>query len=120
MLARKLNWIAGGANGSGLLIRTVPRPSGRKCTGLNVKAENGCGLIPVRSRSSALHPNMLICRSGCFEARVAFDKGAGVDSGIRQMARAADRVLCTPAMTFSIGLRAMSLTVTFCEQRHTR
>ena len=48
----------------GAARRTVPRPSGRRCTGLIVKPGNGCGTMPVLARSSVLHSKILSWISG--------------------------------------------------------
>ena len=63
-LFRKLKRISGGASGSADFSRTVPRPSGRRCTGDRPKAEKGCATTPWRFRSLIAQANMLICRSG--------------------------------------------------------
>ena len=47
-----------------LASRTVPRPSGRRCTGLRVKPGNRCGDDAILGALQVLHSKMLICRSG--------------------------------------------------------
>ena len=42
----------------------MPRPSGRRCTGLSVKPGNGCETMPFRVRSVVLQANMFIWMSG--------------------------------------------------------
>jgi len=84
--------MAGGASGSGLLIRTVPRlraqmhrahREGRKRVRLDPSTQ------PLQG-APAEHVDLQV---GLFEARVAAHEGASIDPGIRQMAGAGDRVL---------------------------
>ena len=107
--------ISGGCAGSALLIRSVPRLSGRSWHTDAVKPENGCSFSPILSVENGMK---WIWISGDASRGLVLKNApevpAAIVSGPRRSA-----AHCTPAITRRTGLLTTSLSVTACEQRIT-
>src|SRR5271170_916801 len=109
--------IAGAAPGSALFSRTLPRPSGLRCTGLSVKPGKGWGIIPVLVLVATVQAFMLICRSGRPRSELLLTN-APAYTPLVESTPFLKKTYCAPALSLRAQLEATSFSVIGLGQRN--